>query len=278
MTDIRIDAHQHFWKLGNAWTDWPTPAEGLIYRDYGPADLEPLIGNAGIEKTILVQAAAAVEETHDLVGLAKVAPFVAGIVGWIDFEAPQKALGDLERLKKVSVFKGVRPMLQSIEDTKWILSEGFRPIFSKLENEGLSFDALVQPRHLPVVSMLADRYPDLNIIIDHCAKPDIAGNNLSDWGADMAKCAERANIVCKISGLLTEASPGAGLEDITPVFEHCLNVFQPGRLLWGSDWPVVNLNGDYAHWCNLTDQLMAPLSLDEQASIMGGTAMRTYRL
>ncbi len=278
MTAPRIDAHQHFWQLSNPWTDWPTASEGVIYRDYGPGDLEPLIKPSGIDKTILVQAAPAFEETLDLIKLAAATPFVAGVVGWIDFETPPKALKSLEALTETSVFKGVRPMLQSIDDTEWILRDAFRPIFKKLEQDNLSFDALVQPRHLPVVRLLADRYPDLNIIIDHCAKPDIAGNDLSGWSADMAKCAERENIVCKISGLLTEASQGAGLEDIAPVFDHCLNAFQPERLLWGSDWPVVNLNGNYAYWHDLANKLTAPLSSNAQASIMGGTAERIYHL
>ena len=277
---VRIDAHQHFWRLANSWTNWPTHAEAKIFQDYAPADLQPILTQYGIEKTILVQAAPSVEETADLLRIASETPFVAGIVGWVDFEHPEIALRDLDELSDADLFKGVRPMLQSIEETEWILAPKFQPIFEKLEQLGMAFDALIQPRHLPTLARLADRHPNLHFIIDHCAKPAIEEDDLSAWRHHLGQCAQRDNISCKLSGLVTEAQTSATLDMIMGVFEHSFNSFGAERLLWGSDWPVVNMapKHSYETWRDMTEHMLAKLSPDEQDNVLGLSAARIYHI
>jgi L-fuconolactonase len=227
---------------------------------------------------VLVQAAPTEAETRFLLAQAEQNADVPGVVGWVDWLAPDAG----ERVRVLAThsrLKGLRPMLQDIADAAWVLQPGLQEPLAAMAASGLVLDALVQPRHLAHVLTLARRHPQLQIVIDHCAKPDIASRQWQPWANDMARLATETKAVCKLSGLLTEAGPQATPGAVTPWMRHVLDCFGPERLLWGSDWPVLELSGlGYADWWSATGQFLAGLTPAERAAIQGGNAARIYRL
>jgi L-fuconolactonase len=274
---MRIDSHQHFWLLSRGDYGWLTSDLAAIHRDHAPADLEPLLKTAHIDRTVLVQAAPTVAETDFLLRLAESTPFVAGVVGWVDFEADDAA-HRIAALAARENLVGLRPMIQDIVDDRWMLSAAIRPAVEAMADEGLTFDALIGPRHIPILGEFAALYPALDIVIDHAAKPDIAAGGLGDWARDIRKLAAETRLVCKLSGLVTEAAPGWSAQTLRPYVDVLVDAFGADRLMWGSDWPVLNLNGDYAAWMATAEQLLAGLSDTEREAIFGGTASVFYGL
>ncbi len=270
-----IDSHQHFWRLERGDYHWMSPDLGAIYRDYGPEDLAPLLARHGIERTILVQAAATVAETEYMLDLAARTPSVAGVVGWVEFTAPD-APETIARLAANPLLVGLRPMVQDIADDDWLVRPDLAAAFEALKAHDLVFDALVFPRHLSRLLVVLDRHPELPVVVDHGAKPRISEGRLDPWRADMAAVAARPQTVCKLSGLVTEAGPDWTLESLRPYVDHLLAVFGPERLLWGSDWPVVNLAGGYDRWREVTLALLGGLSEAERAAVLGGNAECVY--
>jgi L-fuconolactonase len=272
---MRIDAHHHVWRLARGDYGWLTPALGPIHRDFSLSDLAPHLAAAGIRGTILVQAAPTEAETTFLLGVAAEAQVVRGVVGWTDFDAADGG----ERIDALAAHKllvGLRPMVQDIPDDDWLLRPGLAPLLTAMARNGLMFDALVLPRHLPRLLRVVDDHPELQFVLDHCAKPRLATGELAIWQDDIALLAERPNIVCKLSGLATEAAPDWQMADLRKAVDHVVACFGPHRLLWGSDWPVVNLAGGYEKWLAAAETLLAGLSADEDAAIFGGNAARIY--
>jgi L-fuconolactonase len=275
---MRIDAHHHFWRPARGDYGWLTPdTHPAICHDFGPEDLAPLLRKARIDRTVLVQAAPTCAETKYLLRVAQATPFVAGVVGWTDLEAPE-APARIRAMARDPKLLGLRPMLQDLDDDAWILRPCVGPALDAIETAGLRFDALVKPRHLPHLIRLLDRRPDLKVVIDHGAKPDIAGGGLAEWAAIMRGVARDTGIACKLSGLANEAAAGWGVDDLRPYVEVLLEAFGPARLMWGSDWPVVNEAGGYAAWREAAEALTAGCSAQERSLIFGGTAARFYGL
>jgi len=270
-----IDAHQHYWRLGLGHNDWPGPDLKAIYRDFGPEDLKAHLATAGIARTVLVQAAANRAETDFLLALAEREETVAAVVGWVDVLAPG-AVAEIERLKSHRKFRGIRPMLQSIAETAWILRPEAVATLEALPRLDLRFDALIQPRHLPVIAALADRLPELQIVVDHGAKPFIAEGRIEPWRTDMAALALRRNVHVKLSGLVTEAGGAWSIERLRPYAAHLIDVFGADRVMFGSDWPVVLLAADYAAWFAAARALTADRTASERQAIFLGTAARFY--
>jgi len=275
----RIDAHQHFWRIDRGDYHWMTDAVAPIRRNILPPDLAPLLAAHSIGGTVAVQAAATVAETEFLIGLAARYDMIRGVVGWVDLDDAD-APATLDALQRYEVFKGVRPMVQDIAETDWIERPRVLANLAQLATRGLRLDALIVPRHLDVMARIAARLPDLPIVIDHCAKPVIAGGaDAGDaWRKGMAHLASFPNLHCKISGLANEAGPGWNADTLRPTVDHVLHHFGPQRVMWGSDWPVLDLAGDYDRWCTVSDTLLGGLSKDDRASVHGGTAMRFYGL
>lgn len=272
---MRIDAHQHFWSLARADYGWLTPALGAIHRDFGPADLEPLLAQHGIERTILVQAAPTQAETEFLLEIAATTPFVAGVVGWTDFDAPDVA----ERIAAAAanpLLVGLRPMVQDIADDGWLARPELASAFAAMAGHRLVFDALLKPRHIAPMLTVLERHPDLPCVVDHAAKPDLAGGDLFAWRAGMTALAAHPQLFCKLSGLVTEAAEDWTIATLHPAVDHLLAVFGPGRLIWGSDWPVVTLRASYARWYAVAAALLAGLSEPERAAVLGGNAEKLY--
>jgi L-fuconolactonase len=274
-----VDSHQHFWSLDAPWFSWPTPDLAGIYRDYGPADLEALIRPAGVDRTVLVQVAPRTDETAHFLALAARTDFVAGVVGWVDLEDPACA-ADLERFADDPKFRGIRPMLQSIPDVEWMLRPALHAPLTQAQRLGLRFDALVKPPHLPALATFLDRYPDLPVVVDHGAKPEIVRGQagFDDWAPAIAAVARRPQVFCKLSGLLTEAGNRTALQDLRPFVDHLIEIFGAERLMWGSDWPVVELVAPYPGWLSQARDLVGRLSEAEQNRILGETACRFYGL
>jgi L-fuconolactonase len=272
---MRIDAHQHFWRLDRGDYGWLTPDVGVLYCDHGPEMLRPLLDAAGIDCTILVQAAPTEAETQYLLGIAAQHAWVAGVVGWVDLASPD-APQRIQALAANPKLVGVRPMLQDLDDPEWILRADVRPGLRALAIRGLTLDALIRPHQLRAITRVAEAVPTLAIVVDHAAKPEIADLPDADWRRDIEAAAELPNVSVKLSGLLTQAGAGAGNEHLGRYLDVVLQAFGPSRILWGSDWPVLNLAADYGAWCAITDQLLAHMEGAKRSAILGGNAARIY--
>ena len=272
---MRIDAHHHLWTLARGDYGWLTPALAPIHRDFSLSDLTPHLAVADIQGTILVQAAPTEAETMFLLDIAAKAQVVRGVVGWTDFDAADGGVR-IDALAARKLLVGLRPMVQDIPDDDWLLRPALAPLLAAMARNRLVFDALVVPRHLPRLLRLVDDHPDVQFVLDHCAKPRLATGEMADWHRDVALLAERPNIVCKLSGLATEAAVGWQIADLRIAVDHVVACFGTHRLLWGSDWPVVNLAGGYGKWFAAAETLLAGLSTDEKAVIFGSNAARIY--
>jgi L-fuconolactonase len=272
---MRIDAHHHLWSVARGDYGWLTPDLAPIYRDFALPDLASHLAAAGIQGTILVQAAPTEAETMFLLDIAAAADQVRGVVGWTDFDAAGGA-ARMDDLVARKLLVGLRPMVQDIDDDDWLLRPALAPLLAAMAKGSLVFDALVLPRHLPRLLQVVDRHPDLSFVLDHCGKPQLKTGEIATWRRDVALLAERPNIVCKLSGLVTEARPDWQIADLRPAVDHVCTCFSPRRLLWGSDWPVVDLAGGYAKWLAAAETLLADLSAGEKAAVFGGTAARIY--
>lgn len=271
-----VDAHHHVWRLDRGDYGWLTP-NLPIYRDYGLDDLRPKLG--GIATTVLVQAAPTEAETRFMLDVAhSSAGLVRGVVGWTDFAAPD-APARIAALARDPLLKGLRPMLQDMEDLEWILHPAQQPALTAMTQAGLRLDLLVRPRHLNQIHRLAEVHPDLPVVIDHGAKPAIRIGLFQPWAGQMRYLARTTPWHCKLSGLITEANHRQwDLDNLRPYVDHLLACFGPRRLIWGSDWPVVNLAGGYAAWRDATQILLGGLSTEDRAAVLGGNAMRFYGL
>ena len=273
-----VDAHIHFWRLSNGYYDALETHMTILLKDHLPADLEPWIKAAGVDKIVVVEAAETVDETHFVLGLAEKYPFIAGVVGWVNLGSPD-VKSTLHALQQNPLYKGVRPCHDDNKTIQWMKDPAYDAGFNALVELGLSFDALIQNfTELDCVTSVAARFPKLSIILDHCGKPDIANNIFASWAADMGRLAEHPNVVCKYSGLLNQAKAGWTVEGIRPYAEHVLKCFGPDRMLWGSDWPPARLTAEYNVAWDVCHQYVAHLPAADQEKIFGGNATRIYRL
>ena len=278
MTDHpRIDAHQHYWDPIRADYGWLTADLPILFKPFQPADLAPSLHAARITGTVLVQAAPTVEETDYLLALARTTPSVKGVVGWIDFENPEH-ITHLKRWSTEPLLKGVRPMVQDIQDPDWLLKPEIDWAFEALKAFDLSFDALVLPIHLPRLLKRLQRHPTLRVCIDHAAKPSIRTRAFEPWASDLAQVARDSTAFCKVSGLITEATAEWTPHDLRPYLDHLLQIFGPDRLIFGSDWPVLLLNGDYPRWMDLLMDWTQSFSQTERCKFFGGNAVHFYKI
>ena len=273
-----IDSHQHLWTPGRGDHDWMPKGHPILDRIYAPRDLAPILKANGVEATVIVQAAATVNETEYMLGLADGTDFIKGVVGWVDFENPSDAK-TLKRLKGHTKFKGVRPMIQDIPDDDWMLRPDVQWGYAALADLDLTFDALGFPRHLANFLTILKRYPILRCVIDHCMKPQIRDPaQFQFWADGMSRLAQETSAFVKFSALVTEANPDWSTETLRPYADHIIKQFGPHRVMWGSDWPVVRLRCEYEDWLAAARSLTAELSPAAQSRIFGGTAAEFYRL
>jgi L-fuconolactonase len=286
----RTDAHQHFWRPSRGDYGWLRPhAPGVapICRDFLGADLAPLLQRHRVRHTVLVQAAPTEAETDFLLSLAAEHDFVGGVVGWVDL-AREASIGTLDRWARHPKFRGIRPMLQDLPDPHWLLTAPHPAVLDRLKRVGGRFDALVKLPQLDALLRFVRRHPDLPVIVDHAAKPQLADGWQGEWAAHwrerMAELARHPQVSCKFSGLLTEAAPAvlrshrARVDTVRPVWDHLLETFGPERLMWGSDWPVLTLAADYDAWVEASAELIDALGPEDRVAVWRRNAMRVYDL
>ncbi len=270
---MTIDAHFHLWRLDRPECRWPTAAEAAIHRDYGIADFAAVAGPLGVGAGVLVQSQEAAADTEWLLELARGDDRIAAVVGWTDFladDAPARIAALAARPK----LAGLRPMVQD-RAADWYDEPECDPALRAMAEHSLVLDALIRPQHLPALDRLAARHPQLRIVIDHAAKPPIGKPDaFADWRAAIAPLAAREHGYCKLSGLLTECDePSAAA--VAPYVEALLQLFGPGRLVWGSDWPVVEVVSSYEAWLAMA-RAMVPERFHH--AVFAGNARRLYGL
>ncbi|WP_240941751.1 amidohydrolase family protein [Paenibacillus sp. HB172176] len=277
---LKIDAHQHFWNLEKGDYPWLTPSSGSIYRTIEAPELEPLLQAAGVDKTILVQAMNSYEDTEYMLETAAAYDWVAGVVGWVPLQRPKEAARMLESYCRNSLFRGVRHLIHDEPDPDWVVQNSVIEGLRVLASFDMTFDIVaVFPDHLKHVPTLAEEVPNLKLVIDHLAKPPIESREWEPWASELARAAEYPNVHAKVSGLNTAANwNNWSAEDIKPYVDFALEQFGAGRLMFGSDWPVANLAGDYEKVWRETNTAIRDYSAAEQEAILGGTAAAFYRL
>ena len=277
---MQIDAHHHFWNPARGDYGWMPEDNATLNRTYNPTDLAPHLAANGIEATILVQAAPTIAESEYMLGIADATPHVAAVTGWVNFENPAHQ-AELDRLAGHPKFCAVRPMIQDIPDDDWMLRDDVKWGFEAITDLGLRFEALGFPRHLKNFQTVFTQHPEMKVVINHCMKPKIAARNaiqFKAWADGMTQLAKETAAFCKFSALITEANVNWQIEDLRPYAEHVISAFGAERVMWGSDWPVCRLRGEYADWRAAAQVLTAGCTDAEQAAIYGGTANRFYDL
>ena len=274
---MKIDAHHHFWHYNTQDYGWISDEMAVLRRDFLPADLKPELERAGIDRVVSVQARQCVEETEWLLKLAEENDFIAGVVGWLPIASPDfPAL--LEKFAANPKLRAIRHVVQDEPDDRFILGEAFNRGIDRLLAAHLVYDILIFERHLPyAIEFVKNHSPEQVFVLDHIAKPKIAAGEMQPWADNLHKLAAFPNVYCKLSGLVTEAdirnwTPG----QLRPYVETVLDAFGPGRVMFGSDWPVCTCATNYSAWRGLVGEFISRLSETEQAQIMGGTALKAY--
>jgi L-fuconolactonase len=275
---VRIDAHQHYWHYTPQEYGWIGPEMAVLKQDHLPGDLAPLLEATGFHGTVAVQARQTLEETGWLLALSERHPFIRAVVGWVDLRSPELP-GQLERFSPYPRFRGVRHVLQDEPDDRFMLQEDFLRGIGLLAGLGLTYDILIFARHLPAACELVSRFPDQSFVLDHMAKPPIRDGVMEPWAANLRRLAAFPNVVCKVSGMVTEADwQHRQRADFWPYLDVVFEAFGPSRILFGSDWPVCTVAASYAEVAGIVSDYLAKLSADEQAEVWGGTATRFYGL
>jgi L-fuconolactonase len=274
---MRVDAHQHFWQYTAEKYGWIDVSMAAIRRDFLPANLKPLLDAAGVDATVAVQARQSLEETRWLLNLARENAWIAGVVGWAPL-AEERVDVVLEELAADERLKGVRHVLQAEPDAYFARAD-FNAGVGLLRKRSLVYDVLIVERQLPAAIALVDRHPTQQFVLDHVAKPLIAADVFEPWATQMRELAKRPHVVCKLSGMVTEASFHHWTADnLRPYLETALDAFGPERLMFGSDWPVCTVAANYTRWMEVVRDFIGELSGGEQRGILGGNAVRVYRL
>jgi len=272
---MKLDSHQHFWSYDAGQYPW-IPKGSPLHRDWLPPDLAPLLAAAGLDGCIAVQARQTLEESRWLLTLAEHHAIIKGVVGWVDLRS-SKVADDLAELARHPHFVGVRHVVQDEADNDFMLGADFQRGIALLRPHKLTYDLLIHPRQLPAAITLAERFSEQPFVLDHIAKPPIKAGTLSPWREQIRALAKAPNVLCKVSGMVTEADTKAWKPaDIRPYLDVVFEAFGEDRLLFGSDWPVSLLAAEYAQVFALVRDYIAPLTAEAQAKLLGGNAARFY--
>jgi L-fuconolactonase len=276
-----IDSHHHFWDPSRADYPWMTDEVAPIRRAFGPADLRPLVAANAIDRTILVQTRSSTDETREFLATAAAQPVIGGVIGWVDLTDPAIAdeIAGLRAGPGGERLVGIRHQVHDEPDPAWLNRPDVRRGLRAVADAGLAYDLLVRTRELPAALAAGQARPDLRFVVDHLAKPPIAAAEMEPWADRLRGLAALPNVWCKVSGMVTEADWSSWtVADLQPYVDVVLEAFGPGRLLFGSDWPVCLLAASYDRVVDATRELLNDLSDHEQARVFGGTALEVYRL
>ncbi|MFC6996588.1 amidohydrolase family protein [Rufibacter roseus] len=277
---MRIDAHQHFWQFNPIRDSWVTDDMAIIQRDFLPQDLQPLLQEHGFDGCVLVQTSQPEHENEILLEWAQGHDFIKGVVGWVDFFAPDIA----ERLAHLSQFKklkGFRYVLQGAENKELMLNPNFKKGIAQLQKFNFTYDILIYPNQLRPTAELVAEFPDQTFVINHLAKPNMkaGAEAFKEWQKDMKAFAPHEQGFCKVSGMVTQADwQNWKKEDFTPYLDTLIEIFGPERLMFGSDWPVCLVAASYAETLGIVQDYFSSFSQEEQGLIFGRNAAAFYRL
>lgn len=284
MTDLfqpsrMIDTHQHLWKPSERRYDWLEAAGAPLNADFGPEMVAAEVAAAGITGTVLVQAADTYEDTFYMLSVAASVPVVRGVVAWAPLDRAEEAAAAIAMYAASPLVRGVRVLNHNYADPRWLLQDSVGAALCLLAQHELAFDVVsVIPEHLGMLTELADRHPQLTIVLDHLAKPDIANKHWEPWASLVAEVAARPNVSVKLSGLNTASGPGWTSRDWQPYVDHAVEHFGSARVMLGSDWPVSTLAGDFGGVWRAQREVIGDFSTEQQNDILYRTAIRTYSL
>jgi L-fuconolactonase len=275
---MRVDAHQHFWMYNEREYAWIDESMAALRRDFLPDELKPELECNGFQGCVAVQTRQALEETRWLLELAEQAPFILGVVGWVDLRSPRLRF-ELEEFARHSKLVGVRHIVQSEPDERFLLQPDFLRGIAMLEEFDLAYDILIYTRHLPVAAEFVAEFPRQRFVLDHLAKPPIRSGAIDVWERGIRELAAFQNVYCKLSGLVTEADWQAWKpEDMRPYLDVAFECFGPSRLMIGSDWPVCTVAGSYSRVMNLVKDYLGKYAAEERDAVLGGNAATFWRL
>jgi len=277
---MKIDSHQHFWNIHKTDYPWLVPAYGPIYAPFYPRDLEPQLKEAGVDKTVLVQSMDSFEDTVSMLTQAEDYDWIGAVVGWVPLLDHSSEVKALDRYSKNPKFRGIRHLIHEEKDPDWVVQPAVIEGLRILADYNMSFDVVaVFPNHLKHIPTLAEKVPNLTLIIDHLAKPPIKDKQMGAWADQISIAAQYPNVYAKVSGLNTAADwSNWSAADLKPYIDYAIEKFGADRLMFGSDWPVAILAGDYAKVWAETNKALAGRSHVETEAILGGTAAKAYRL
>lgn len=275
-----VDAHQHLWQPAPGRYTWIPRGHPVLDRGYTQADVRPAFREAGIELSVLVQAENSFDDTAAMLAVADEDSSIGGVVGWAPLTDPRQCARAIDELSRNPCLVGIRHLVHDEPDPDWVVQPTVVESLRLVAERGLTFDLVTSTvRHLEHAATLANAIPDLRLVIDHLGKPPIAGLGWEPWASTLAAAAACENVTAKISGLNTAADHELWTPaDLKPYVDHALAVFGPDRLMYGGDWPVTCLAGDYSRVWLATLQLLSGLGVSERARVLGGTAMDVYRL
>jgi L-fuconolactonase len=275
---MHIDAHQHFWIYSPAEYDWIDDSMAALRRDFLPNDLKPELENCGFHGSIAVQARQTLEETRWLLELAERSPWILGVVGWVDLRSPD-IRSQLKALSRNPKLVGIRHVVQSEPDDRFLLQPDFLRGISVLEEFDLAYDILIYTKHLPIAAEFVKRFPRQRFVLDHLAKPPIKNGTIDSWAQGIKRLAEFPNVFCKLSGLVTEADwQHWKPEQIIPFLDVAFETFGPDRLMIGSDWPVCLVAASYARAIEVVKTYLLAQKADYRERVLGGNAQLFWRL
>jgi L-fuconolactonase len=275
---MHIDAHQHFWIYSPDEYGWIDDSMAALRRDFLPKDLKLELESSGFHGSVVVQARQTLEETRWLLELAESSPWILGVVGWVDLRSPD-VRSQLKVLAQNPKLVGIRHIVQSEPDDRFLLHPDFLRGISALEEFDLAYDILIYAKHLPVAVEFVQRFPRQRFVLDHLAKPPIKSGDIESWARGIRRLAEFSNLFCKLSGLVTEADwQHWQPEQIIPFLDVAFEAFGPDRLMIGSDWPVCLVATSYSRWVEVLQAFLLRQRPEIRDSVLGGNAQRFWRL
>jgi L-fuconolactonase len=276
---VIVDAHVHLWDARHTPQPWMTSEHAAIARPFGPGDLQPLLERNGIDAVVLVQGASIDSDTDYLLAEAERYDWIAAVTAWLPLDDPERTRTRLEVLAKHRSFRAVRHLIHNEVDPHWILQPPVQESLALLEERGVVLELpVVFPRHLADVPVLAERFPELTIVIDHLGKPPLGTDDMRQWARELRAAAAHPSVLAKLSGLNTALDrPDWGVDDLLPACQTALECFGRERLLCGSDWPVALLNGDYDRVWSAARRIVEVVAARDADALLGQNAARVYR-